>query len=538
MLEQVILRKSYLLKHLEAPLLREREEYLELLHGKELSRLYLLSVADYMLRIVQLLNLKDRESHKVTLSSIETAANKWANMVLNHPMKRTVSPSSKEKFICIAIEWLKYIGRLEPMYEDTNNLINAMFLRRFAKRKYLSAPFLHERLSHLSLWQSQGATVPLLRLIAAYQLHIIHYLHLTKLRIVTTEELREASHAWSTEAGIHRRKQNYSFLAGRRFLHFSKDWLSYLGLWREEKEIIVFSDYLDQYLAWMSDEKGYAAATIAGHYSNLKIFLNEIGTRCKTLMEMNPSVIDAVLKKRHDEDKCSRRTLSTVASTYRNFLQYAEAQGWCKTGLSMSIKAARVYHLDTLPSSPPWENIQKLIESKDTDAPADIRDYAMLLLLTVYGLRCSEVTGMKLKDIDWRNEQLLLRRAKNCRPQVFPLLPAVGTAILRYITEVRQNASRLEYIFLCMRSPYRPMSTSNIYRLVSAGLKAQHIELKHYGPHSLRHGCATRLINTGFSLKEVADQLGHQQLDTTRIYAKIDLTNLRKVADINWEDLL
>ncbi|MDR1338958.1 MAG: tyrosine-type recombinase/integrase [Prevotellaceae bacterium] len=62
--------------------------------------------------------------------------------------------------------------------------------------------------------------------------------------------------------------------------------------------------------------------------------------------------------------------------------------------------------------------------------------------------------------------------------------------------------------------------------------------MRHYGPHSLRHGCATRLINLGFSLKEVADQLGHQQLDTTRIYAKVDINNLRKVADMNWEGIL
>lgn len=67
--------------------------------------------------------------------------------------------------------------------------------------------------------------------------------------------------------------------------------------------------------------------------------------------------------------------------------------------------------------------------------------------LTVYGLRCSEVTNMKLKDIDWRNETLYLRRAKNCRPQVLPLLPIVGDAIIRYIKEARFNKSGNEYLF-------------------------------------------------------------------------------------------
>lgn len=62
--------------------------------------------------------------------------------------------------------------------------------------------------------------------------------------------------------------------------------------------------------------------------------------------------------------------------------------------------------------------------------------------------------------------------------------------------------------------------------------------MRHYGLHSLRHTCATRLINTGHSLKEIADLLGHIGLDTTRIYAKVDIKNLRKVADMDWEGLL
>jgi site-specific recombinase XerD len=197
-----------------------------------------------------------------------------------------------------------------------------------------------------------------------------------------------------------------------------------------------------------------------------------------------------------------------------------------------------VYHLDSLPLSPPWESIQELVESKNTTNPVDIRDRAILLLLAVYGLRCSEVVHLKLEDIDWKKEQLYLRRAKNSKPQIFPLLPTVGHAILHYIKEARQNESNIRYVFLCRRAPFRPLSTATIYRIVSTGLKKTGLQMRHYGPHSLRHGCATRLINLGFSLKEVADQLGHQQLDTTRIYAKVDINNLRKVADMSWEEIL
>ena len=481
MLGKVISGNFYLHNHYEAPPLKEREAYAENLYSQGHCSQSLLPATDYALRTVHSMNLKD---------------------------------------------------------EECNTLIDDLYFSRFARQKLLSASFLQERLAYIAIWKAHGASVALLRSIANYQLHTINYLKLTELRSVSENEIQKAALEWSVEKGIKGRKDDSCSYAQKRFLRISKGWLFYLGLWQEEKAPIPFSDYLLEYLDWLATDRGYAAWTIEGRYSQLKIFFQEVSLRHQSFSDMAPVDIDAFLHKRHNEDGCSRLTIITMASIIRGFLQYAESRGWCEPGLSLSIKVPRVYHLDGLPSSPPWESVQKIIKDKNTTAPIDIRDYAILLLLAVYGLRCSEVTCLKLKDLDWRNEQLLLHRAKNCNPQVFPLPAYVGDAILRYIQEVRQNESHLEYVFLCMRSPWRPLSNTAIYRIVSAGLRGEGLALKHYGPHTLRHGCATRLINSDFSLKEIADQLGHQQLDTTRIYAKVDLTNLRKVADMNWEEIL
>ena len=69
--------------------------------------------------------------------------------------------------------------------------------------------------------------------------------------------------------------------------------------------------------------------------------------------------------------------------------------------------------------------------------------------------------------------------------------------------------------------------------IVSKRWKPLNVAIKHHGAHSLRHACATRLINQGVPLKTIADQLGHRDLETTRIYAKVDLTRLREVANFN-----
>ena len=72
----------------------------------------------------------------------------------------------------------------------------------------------------------------------------------------------------------------------------------------------------------------------------------------------------------------------------------------------------------------------------------------------------------------------------------------------------------------------------------TGGLHALGVTLPHYGPHALRHACATHLLAQGLSLKEIGDHLGHQSPQTTRIYAKVDLAGLRAVGDFDLEGLL
>lgn len=89
-----------------------------------------------------------------------------------------------------------------------------------------------------------------------------------------------------------------------------------------------------------------------------------------------------------------------------------------------------------------------------------------------------------------------------------------------------------------MRSPRRPMSNASIYQIVKKRMNPLKLAIKHHGPHALRHACASHLINEGVSLKEISEHLGHQGLESTRIYTKVDLSSLRQIADFDIGDLL
>lgn len=538
MLDQLIKRAYYLEKHLQAPLLKDREDYLQHLSAKGLSRHTLKSVADYLLRIVQFLHLENSD-RIITIQAIEKAAAAWGKFECNHPMKKSYSTTGEKKFILLSLDWLNRINRREELPEERIPLFNQLFERRHALRRHILAPLLQERLLYLHHCADLQAKDGTLRRIANYQLLIMDLCDFHDIRMISFHEIEEAASKWGKNEKVRSRNNDFSKFSKRRFIHDAVIWFRMLGcLVEEAKTAIPFQQYLEKYLEYMTEEQGLSEETVYGRNSLLKNLLTNLGTRVVAFETILPSTIDEVLTKKYEQDGLSRRSVQSYASVVRSFLRYAEDQQWCSKGLAASIKAPRVYRHETLPSSPQWKDVKTLLAGSQTDDPTDIRDYAILLLLTVYGMRRSEVAGLQLPDIDWKNEQIYLRRAKRSKPQVFPLSKTVGEAILRYLKEIRPQHCKSRELFIARRSPYRALTAGAIYAIVNRRLRPLNLPIKNHGPHALRHACATHLINEGFSLKEISDHLGHQDLETTRIYAKVDLVNLRKVADQKWEGFL
>jgi integrase len=158
------------------------------------------------------------------------------------------------------------------------------------------------------------------------------------------------------------------------------------------------------------------------------------------------------------------------------------------------------------------------------------------MLLATYGLRSSEVRGLSLADLDWARETITVGRPKQRCTHIYPLVTAVGEAILRYLQQVRPRCAHRE-LFLTLRAPVRPLSRICVYHLVSKRISSLDIQIRHRGPHSLRHASAIHLVAEGFSLKQIGDHLGHRNANATRIYAKVDLPGLREVADFDLRGL-
>lgn len=299
-----------------------------------------------------------------------------------------------------------------------------------------------------------------------------------------------------------------------------------------------FSKKVSQFVEYMRHEQGLAEGTIELRTKHLKDFFNcVLDLKITALCRLNIPTIDMILVKKRETNNYARNTIRSYSSTIRIFMRYAEGRSWCKKGFAESIRAPRIYRLESLPSSPTWTDVGRLIANTEGNDPVQIRDRAILLMLAIYGLRSSEIRNLHLKDFDWKLNTLYIWRAKGERAQKFPLSKTIGKAVLRYINKVRPSCL-FQNVFITINAPYHPLSKGVIYQIVCHRLKALNIELKHYGPHSLRHYCASHLINAGISLKVISNQLGHQNIESTLIYTKVDLVGLRKVADFNVEDIL
>ena len=244
--------------------------------------------------------------------------------------------------------------------------------------------------------------------------------------------------------------------------------------------------------------------------------------------------IDRAVAEKRAKDGWSRHSLRTYAGTLRAFLRYAEDQGWCARGLAAAVRPPRVYAGEGLPTGPAWDDVRRLLATTEGDEPAAVRNRAILLLLTQYGLRAGEVCRLRLDDIDWEAESLRVRRPKPGRVGRYPLARSAEDAILRYLREGRPRRHNRE-VFLTLVAPVRPLSPGAISVVVRSGLRRLGIDSQRRGSHALRHAFGQHLLDEGFSMKEIGDCLGHRSPDSTAVYAKADLAWLRQVADFDPE---
>jgi integrase/recombinase XerD len=271
---------------------------------------------------------------------------------------------------------------------------------------------------------------------------------------------------------------------------------------------------------WMHTHRGTTTATLNIYRLTLLDLLETLGDQ--------PARYDARALRAFVLDRANRHGLDrakTVVKATRMFLRFLIAVGHCPPGLDHAIPTIAHWRLASLPKYLSAETVERVLDSCDCTTLIGIRDRAILLLLARLGLRAGDVVALRCRDIDWR-EGTVPVAGKNRRQTRLPLPQEVGDAILRYLAD--RPAVDHDQVFLTTVAPIKSLTYQTVGRIATRAMHRAGVET-HSGSHVLRHSAATDMLRHGIPLTAIGAVLRHASIETTAVYAKVDLQLLQEV---------
>lgn len=282
---------------------------------------------------------------------------------------------------------------------------------------------------------------------------------------------------------------------------------------------------LQSFCEWMRENRGTSAQTLYNYGLPIGELIRRYGEDLNTLDARG--LRNFVLKQSRTTGRAGAKRCTTAL---RMFLRFLISEGRCRASLLDAIPVLAHWRLSSLPRYLPPEDVECLIDSCDLSSPVGKRDRAILVLLARLGLRAGDIVQLRLHDIDWKGAWIHVS-GKNRRQTRLPLTQEVGEAIVAYVQNARPSADT-DALFLRSRAPFRAFASHGaVSVLVARAIRRAGIKRPGRGAaHLLRHSVASAMLRQGASLQDVSALLRHRCIETTQIYAKVDVTALQQIA--------
>lgn len=230
-------------------------------------------------------------------------------------------------------------------------------------------------------------------------------------------------------------------------------------------------------------------------------------------------------------ERWSPASLGALTGALRSYLRYRGLLGDDVVALLPVVTSPAQWRLSGLPDTLSADEVESVLASFDSTLPSWRRGLAIAQCVARLGLRSAEVVALELEDLDWDSGTIRLRRCKVRRVDVMPMPVLVGDAIANYLRHERPSC-KSRRVFVRHVAPVEVPLLPGVVKRALLGAYAR-CGLPYTRVHIFRHSLAARVLDGGGTLKEVADVLRHRHLDTTQIYAKVDLRRLDAVA-MSW----
>jgi integrase/recombinase XerD len=290
-------------------------------------------------------------------------------------------------------------------------------------------------------------------------------------------------------------------------------------------EHLPAAELVERFLGHLAVERGASPNTVRAYASDLARYLEwaeRTGVDPITLTHRQLRRYLAEL----DSAGYARRTVARRLSAVRSLFAYLLTEGFAASDPSSVLAAPKIPK--RLPKIVPADAIDALLESPDPSTPTGMRDRAVLELLYATGARVSEISGLRLSDLDLSQGQLTVM-GKGSKERIVPVHRHAAEVLRRYLGFARPKLAKPDSddsVFLSSRG--KQLSADAIRRIFKHATEVVGTS-RSLSPHTMRHTFATHLIEAGADLRTVQELLGHVALSTTQIYTHLSMKRLQDV---------
>lgn len=282
----------------------------------------------------------------------------------------------------------------------------------------------------------------------------------------------------------------------------------------------------------LCNEAGYSKRGTYTRLNRIKrmlLFFND--KKIENINSLTAEIISSFFK---TQIELESRTIATMLTSIRVFFRHLYRIGITDknyTAVLPNLKANRSYKL---PKTWKKEDVITILNSIDRGNPVGKRDYAILMLVTRYGLRSADVKDLKLSNLKWDTNKIEITQSKTKNNTQFPLIKDVGWAIIDYLKHGRPE-SDCPNVFLTCKVPYRAFGLNScaLNAILSKHIRNAGVKIKNTipkGVHSLRHTLASTMLADDVPLPIISSVLGHVTQKATNQYLHIDLNRLKECA--------
>jgi len=291
---------------------------------------------------------------------------------------------------------------------------------------------------------------------------------------------------------------------------------------RKPKKHRQLPDIYEQYLIYHEQSRQVSAA----HRSHTGGILRSL----HNYLESNDIALSKLKIEHLDTFMAGFKVADTTRKTYRyllrGFLTYLyHERKILNKNLAPLLAGAPMFAHSKPPKFLRPQQVQKFFASLALSTPAQIRTYAMIHLAYTLGLRPIEITNITLDDISFKRQELTICERKGNNPAILPIPEKTLKAMALYISKARPK-SLSRQLFLKFHFPYKQMSTVTVISCISKAMKHAGLASSSYW---LRHTYAQNLLETGRSIYEIKEMLGHQNIQSSQRYLQINSKLMRKV---------